>query len=127
MRTAVVGHVEWIEFGRLERVPNAGDIAHAKDAWEEPGGGGAVAAVQLARLSGDCTFFTALGDDARGEWSRRELEELGVRVEAAIRDEPTRRGVVFLDSTGERTIVTLGDRLEPRGQDDLPWSALDDV
>jgi ribokinase len=127
MRTAVVGHVEWIEFGHLERVPEAGDIAHATDAWEEPAGGGAVAAVQLARLSGDCTFFTALGDDPRGEWSRRELERLGVRVEAAIRDEPTRRGVVFLDAEGERTIVTLGDRLEPRATDDLPWSELDQV
>jgi ribokinase len=127
MRTAVVGHVEWIEFGHLERVPNAGDIAHATDAWEEPAGGGAVAAVQLARLSGDCTFFTALGDDPRGEWSRRVLERLGVRVEAAIRDEPTRRGVVFLDGSGERTIVTLGDRLEPRAEDDLPWSSLDDA
>ena len=127
MRTAVIGHVEWIEFGHLERVPNAGDIAHATDAWEQPAGGGAVAAVQLARLSGDCTFFTALGDDPRGEWSRRELSKLGVRVEAAIRDEPTRRGVVFLDATGERTIVTLGDRLEPRAADDLPWSSLEDA
>src|SRR5262245_42970567 len=127
MRTAVVGHLEWIEFGHLERVPRAGDIAHATDAWEQPAGGGAVAAVQLARLSGDCTFFTALGDDPRGEWSRRELEHLGVRVEAAIRDQPTRRGVVFLDGTGERTIVTLGERLEPRAGDDLPWSELDDV
>src|SRR5262245_61889854 len=127
MRTAVVGHLEWIEFGHLERVPKAGDIAHATDAWEQPAGGGAVAAVQLARLSGDCTFFTALGDDPRGEWSRRELEHLGVRVEAAIRDQPTRRGVVFLDGTGERTIVTLGERLEPRAGDDLPWSELDDV
>jgi ribokinase len=127
MRTAVVGHVEWIEFGHLERVPSAGDIAHATDAWEQAAGGGAVAAVQLARLSGDCTFFTALGDDPRGEWSRGELSKLGVRVEAAIRDEPTRRGVVFLDGTGERTIVTLGDRLEPRADDDLPWSELDEA
>src|SRR5262245_20239901 len=127
MRTAVVGHLEWIEFGHLERVPKAGDIAHATDAWEQPAGGGAVAAVQLARLSGDCTFFTALGNDPRGEWSRRELDRLGVRVEAAIRDEPTRRGVVFLDGSGERTIITLGDRLEPRAEDDLPWWVLDEV
>lgn len=127
MRTAVVGHLEWIEFGHVERVPKAGDIVHATDPWEEPGGGGAVSAVQLARLSGDCTFFTALGDDERGAWSRRRLSELGVRVEAAIRDEPTRRGVVFVDAKGERTITTLGRRLEPTTADDLPWDELADV
>jgi len=127
MRTAVVGHVEWIEFAHVDRVPRAGDIVHATDPWEEPGGGGAVSAVQLARLSGDCTFFTALGDDERGAWSRRRLSELGVRVEAATRDEPTRRGVVFVDANGERTITTLGRRLEPTTADDLPWDELGDV
>jgi ribokinase len=125
MRTCVVGHAEWVEFGHVARVPAAGDIVHATDAWEEPAGGGAVAAVQLARLSGSCSFFTALGDDERGGWSRRRLAGLGVRVEAAIRSEPTRRAVVFVDANGERTITTLGQRLAPSAADDLPWSDLD--
>ena len=127
MRTAVVGHTEWVEFGHVERVPAAGDIVHATDAWEEPGGGGAVAAVQLARLSGSCSFFTALGEDERGVWSRRRLEGLGVRVRATTRSEPTRRAVVFVDANGERTITTLGERLAPNAADDLPWSELDGV
>jgi ribokinase len=127
MRTAVVGHTEWVEFGHVERVPSPGDIVHATDAWEEPGGGGAVAAVQLARLSGSCSFFTALGDDERGVWSRRRLEELGVLVRAATRSEQTRRAVVFVDTNGERTITTLGDRLAPNAADNLPWSELDGV
>jgi len=127
MRTAVVGHTEWIEFGHVERVPAAGDIVHATDAWEEPGGGGAVAAVQLARLASSCTFYTAFGDDERGERSLRRLEGLGVRVEAAIRREPTRRAVVFVDANGERTITTLGRRLEPTTADRLPWNELEGV
>ena len=127
MRTAVVGHVEWIEFGHVEHVPRAGDIVHATDPWEEPGGGGAVAAVQLARLSGDCIFFTALGEDERGASSRRRLADLGVRVEAVTREEPTRRGVVFVDANGERTITTLGRRLEPTTADRLPWNELEGV
>jgi len=127
MRTCVVGHTEWVEFGHVARVPAAGDIVHATDAWEEPGGGGAVAAVQLARLSGSCSFFAALGDDDRGGWSRRRLEGLGVRVEAASRSEPTRRAVVFVDANGERTITTLGERIAPSAADDLPWSDLDGV
>jgi ribokinase len=127
MRTAVIGHLEWIEFGHVERVPAAGEIVHATDAWEEPGGGGAVAAVQLSRLAGSCTFYTAFGDDERGEWSRRRLEGLGVRIEAAIRDEQTRRAVVFVDANGERTITTLGDRLAPAARDHLRWSELEGV
>jgi len=127
MRTAVVGHTEWIEFGHVERVPAAGDIVHATDAWEEPGGGGAVAAVQLARLAGSCTFYTAFGDDEHGTWTRRRLEGLGVRVEPAIRDKPTRRAVVFVDANGERTITTLGRRLEPTAADRLPWNELEGV
>ena len=43
MRVAVVGHVEWVEFARVEAVPKPGEIAHAFETWEEPAGGGAVA------------------------------------------------------------------------------------
>ena len=127
MRTAVVGHVEWAEFGRVDRVPASGDIVHATDGWEGPGGSGAVAAVQLAGLAGSCVFYTAFGDDERGGWCRRTLERLGVRVEAAIRAEPTRRAVVFVDADGERTITTLGRRLEPTAADRLPWNALEGI
>ena len=127
MRTAVVGHTEWVEFGRVERVPGRGEIAHATDAWEAPAGGGAVVAVQLARLSGACTFYTALGEDERGAWSRRELERLGVRVEATTRAEPTRRAITLIDADGERTIATLGRRLEPSAADRLPWNELEEI
>jgi ribokinase len=126
MRVAVVGHVEWIEFARVERVPAPGEIFHASEAWEEPGGGGAVAAVQLARLAGSCLFLTALGDDDLGHRAKRDLERLGLRVEASWRPEPQRRAFVHLDAGGERTITVIGDRLGPEGSDELPWSELRD-
>lgn len=125
MRTAVVGHTEWIEFGHVDHVPKPGDIVHATGAWEEPGGGGSVASVQLARLAGSCTFFTALGDDDRAGGTRRALGERDVRVEAVVRNEPSRRAVVFVDRNGERTITTLGRRLEPEMSDPLPWDELE--
>ncbi len=124
MRVAVVGHVEWIEFARVERVPAPGAIVHALEAWEEPGGGGAVAAVQLARLAGECLFLTALGDDQLGRRAKRELEALGLRVEAAWRHEPQRRAFVHLDANAERTITVMGERMGPRGDDPLPWDEL---
>jgi ribokinase len=126
MRVAVVGHVEWIEFARVERVPTPGEIVHASEAWEAPAGGGAVAAVQLAKLAGSCLFLTALGDDELGHRAKRGLEELGVRVEASWRPEPQRRGFVYLDSGGERTITVIGERLGPNGDDELPWRELVD-
>lgn len=124
MRVAVVGHVEWIEFARVERLPQPGEIVHALETWEEPGGGGAVAAVQLARLAGDCLFLTALGDDELGHRAKEELERLGVRVACALRDEAQRRGFVHVDANAERTITVIGSRLGPHGADPLPWSEL---
>jgi ribokinase len=127
MNIAVVGHVEWIEFVRVERVPAQGEIVHALEAWGEPAGGGAVAAVQLARLAGECTLFTALGDDGLGRRVVPALADYGVRVHAAVRPEPQRRGFTFLDASGERTITVIGERLGPRRSDDLPWEALVDA
>ena len=110
---AVVGHVEWVQFARVEHVPSAGEVVHASDPFEEPAGGGAVAAVQLARLAGEATLVTALGDDLPGRHSRERLAELGVEVHAATVELPTRRAVTLLDQQGERTIMTLGQRLDP--------------
>ena len=127
MRVAVVGHVEWIEFARVPHLPSAGEIVHALEAWEAPAGGGAVAVVQLAKLAGAATFYTALGDDERGHRTERGLTELGVRVRAAYRPEPQRRGFTHLDADGERTITIIGRRHGPKAEDGLPWDELDDT
>jgi ribokinase len=125
MRVAVVGHVEWVEFAQVEAVPRPGEIVHALETWAEPAGGGAVAAVQLARLAGSCSLFTALGSDDLGRRSRAELTRLGVDVRAIPEPEPTRRAFTFVDQNGERTITVLGEKLRPRGGDSrLPWSDL---
>jgi ribokinase len=126
MRVAVIGHVEWIQFVRVARMPAAGDIVHARDAWEEPGGGGAVAAVQLARLAGECRFFTALGDDALGHRAHAELTALGLDIAASFRPQPQRRAFTHIDDLGERTITVLGERLTPLAADPLPWDELAD-
>ena len=118
--------MEWVTFAKVARVPRAGEIVHAEEPFEEPAGGGAVAAVQLARLAGTCTLVTALGEDEHGRKAVARLEELGVEVKAAWRrTEPTRTAVTLLDGDGERTIVTLGPRLEPTGADkELEWAEL---
>lgn len=124
MRAAVVGHVEWVQFARVDHVPSAGEIVHAQESWEEPAGGGAVAAVQLRRLTGDAVFLTALGDDELGRRAREELTAYGLEVHAAWRPEPQRRAFTFLDARAERTITVMGERMVPRGDDALEWDAL---
>jgi ribokinase len=127
MRVAVVGHMEWCEFAKVAHVPTPGEIIHAERAFREPGGGGAVAAVQLKKLAGSATLFTAFGDDEVGHRSRDRLVELGVDIEGGFRPEPQRRAFVHVDDPGERTITVLGPRLGPRGADDVDWDRLDDT
>ena len=126
-RVAVVGHVEWMEFARVPRLPAPGDIVHASEVWEEAGGGGAVAAVQLAKLGGGCDFFTALGDDERARRSAERLAAHGVTVHAAARGGPQRRGFTHIDGDGERTITVIGERIVPHGDDPLPWELLSEI
>jgi ribokinase len=125
VKVAVVGHIEWVQFARVPHVPHAGEVMHARDPFEEPAGGGAVAAVQLARLAGEAMLITALGEDELGDRSVARLRELGVDVHATRRTTGTRRAVTLLDDAGERTITTLGPRLEAMGDDELPWGALE--
>jgi ribokinase len=125
---AVVGHVEWVSFARVAHVPRAGEVVHANDPFEEPAGGGGVAAVQLARLVGEATLVTALGDDEHGRRSLARLGELGVDARASMRQAPTRTAVTLVDDAGERTITTFGQRLEPHGDDEqADWDTLGDV
>ena len=123
-RVAVVGHVEWADFAVVDRLPPPGEIVHASHHWEDAGGGGAVAAVQLAKLAGRATFYTALSTDRLGSEAASRLDRMGVEVHAGERSEPQRRAFVHLDAAAERTITVLRPRMVPRGSDPLPWEAL---
>ena len=124
MKAAVVGHVEYVEFALVERVPKPGEIVHAEETWAEAAGGGSVAAVQLAKLAGGSLFYTALGDDELGHRAREELAQRGVHVHAVFRQKPQRRAFTYLDSGCERTITTIGERFGPSGDDALGWEEL---
>jgi ribokinase len=125
LELAVVGHMEWVSFVAVEQLPAAGMIQHASAFREEPAGAGAVAAVQLARLTGRRVhFFTALGRDATGEQAAARLEQLGLELHVAWREAPSRRGVSFVDGAGDRSITVIGERLSPAGADPLPWHEL---
>jgi len=126
-RVAVVGHVEWVDFAVVPRLPRPGEIMQVDEFWQEAAGGGAVAAVQMAKLTGGALFLTALAGDELGRRTSEQLARRGVTVHAGAREGVQRRGFAYLDGEGERTITVLGERLVPHASDPLPWDALDDA
>jgi ribokinase len=123
-RVAVVGHVEWVSFVRVDRYPERGGLEQGTREAEHAGGGAVVAAAVLAELGAEVEFFCAPGDDERGHAAMDELRERGITVHPAWRAQPTRYVFTLLDGGGERTIVTVGERLAPRGDDELDWDRL---
>ena len=123
-RAAVVGHIEWVDFVPVTRLPRPGEVIHADGAFTRAAGGGGVAAGVLAELGAEVDFFTALGDDGQGQAAADQLAQRGVRMHVAWRPEATRRAMTLLQDGGERTIVTIGERLNPLGSDDLDWDRL---
>ena len=84
---------------RVGRVrPGAADAGGGRDRrtatrpWQEPAGGGAVVARQIARLAGRCEFFTALGDDDLGRARRGASPSSGRRPRPVRRQDAARLG-----------------------------------
>ena len=114
-RVGVVGHVEWVQFAVVERVPAAGEIVHARESFFEPAGGGAVAAVQLRKLAGVGAVPHRAGQ-RRGRATRVSRSCASVSASSCTRRSataPQRRTFTFLDDVGERTITVLGERIVP--------------
>ena len=123
LKLAVIGHIEWVTFLKVDQLPLAGQISHAEDYFEEAAGGAAVAAVQMARLIDQpVDLITSLGKDTYGEKSFERLSKLGLNLKVAWREKPTRKGISLISKDGERAITVIGERLQPIASDNLPWS-----
>ena len=122
---AVVGHVEWITFLKVDQLPKPGVISHSEKSLEYPAGGGAIIAKKLSELtSNQIHFFTALGNDDYGDKCFKILSNMGIKLHIAWREKPTRRGFSLIDSQGERAITVIGERLAPKHKDNLQWNIL---
>ena len=120
---AVVGHVEWMNFLKVDQLPKPGVISHSEKSIEYPAGGGSVIAKTLSELTNNQVhFFTSLGNDYYGEQSFKILSNYGIRLHVAWRDKPTRKGFSLIDSNGERSITVIGERLAPSYKDKLDWN-----
>ncbi len=120
---AVVGHVEWMNFLKVDQLPKPGVISHSEKSIEYPAGGGSVIAKTLSDLTeNQVHFFTSLGNDYYGEQSFKILSNYGMKLHVAWRDKPTRKGFSLIDSNGERSITVIGERLAPTYKDKLDWN-----
>jgi ribokinase len=124
LEVAVVGHVEWVHFVRAQRLPKPGEILRAQASWSSPAGGGAMAALEMARQGAAVRFFTACGDDDVGRRALAELRARRLAVEAAIRHTAHPQVFTYLTDDRERTITLLAPPLAPSGADSLDWPAL---
>jgi len=125
LKFAVIGHIEWINFLKVDLLPEPGIITHAKTSLELPAGGGALIAKTLYELSNnEIHFFTSLGKDYYGEKSCEFFEKIGINLHVAWRSESTRKGFSLIDNNGERSITIIGKRLSPSYNDDLDWNIL---
>ena len=125
---AVIGHIEWMNFLKVDHLPKPGIISHAKNSFEIPAGGGSVIAKTLNDLTNkEVHFFTSLGKDFFGEKSYEILNNMGINLHVAWRDKATRKGFSLIDEKGERSITVIGDRLEPKFNDELNWSLLQEM
>ena len=128
LKFAVIGHIEWINFLKVDLLPEPGIITHAKTSLELPAGGGALIAKTLYELSNnEIHFFTSLGKDYYGEKSFDFFKKIGINLHVAWRSEPTRKGFSLIDKKGERSITIIGKRLAPSFNDDLDWEILRDM
>jgi ribokinase len=124
VRIAVIGHVEWVQHARLHEPLQSGAIVQLYDTFEEPGGGGGVAARALPALGAEARFLTALGNDAAAEQSERTLRHDGCDVRVARRANPQNRVTTVADPSGERTILIHGTNDHPTLDDPLDWDDL---
>jgi ribokinase len=123
-KIAVVGHVEWVQFLRVDHLPAAGEIETARRETTHAGGGAVVAGGALAEHGAEVDFYGAVGTDHLGDVAAADIAARGISVHIARRSAPTREVLTLLDRNNERTILPIGERLRPEGRDDLAWDRL---
>ena len=103
---AVVDHVF-----RVAEFPTRPEKYRAKGAVSVGGGGGANAAVAIARLGGEAWLAARVGDDATADAILAELHGDGVRTDLVRRFGGCRSSfsAVLVDDAGERMIVNYRD------------------
>ena len=92
---------------RADRPPRMGETILGNSFALGPGGKGSNQAVAAARLGGDVTMITRLGDDAFADMAGRVWQDAGVKS-AAVRDASNYTGAAYIfveEESGDNAII----------------------
>jgi len=92
---------------KTTHLPHPGETILGGDFFMNAGGKGANQAVAAARLGGNVTFFTKVGDDIFGEQARALFEKESIDTSYVLTDKNSPSGVALItvDNKGENCIV----------------------
>lgn len=106
-RIVVIGSTNMDMVVKTKHIPVPGETVLGGAFLMNPGGKGANQAVSVARLGGDVTFISKVGNDVFGNQASQSFEEEGIDVSGLLSDNNTPSGVALItvDDFGENSIV----------------------
>lgn len=105
----------------VDALPVGGNKHRSHGLRQIGGGCAANAAVAIARLGGEATLLTRIGDDAAGRWLADALAAQGVTLlQPPTPGGQTPQSAVMVDAAGERMIVNFRGAGLPDAAPDLP-------
>lgn len=107
-KIAVIGSINMDLTVKTDRFPKAGETIFGWDLQYVPGGKGNNQAVAAARLGGDVTMFTCVGDDAFGDRLMENLKANGVYTEHIRKIPGVASGIAIITvAENDNTIVVV--------------------
>ena len=106
---------------RANRPPRMGETILGNSFALGPGGKGSNQSVAIARLGGDVTMLTRLGDDAFADMAETTWRDAGVKS-AAVRDPSNYTGAAYIfveESSGDNAIIICPGAASDIGPDDI--------
>ena len=103
----VIGSTNMDMVVKTTHLPAPGETVLGGSFLMNPGGKGANQAVAVARLGGDATFITKIGNDIFGKQSAQLFDEEGINTSYILSDHISPSGValIMVDAFGENSIV----------------------
>lgn len=106
-RIVVIGSTNMDMVVKATHIPVPGETVLGGAFLMNPGGKGANQAVSVARLGGEVTFISKVGNDVFGKQSTQAFEEEGIDISGVLEDNDAPSGVALItvDESGENSIV----------------------
>lgn len=106
-KITVIGSTNTDMVIKTSKLPLPGETILGGEFFMFPGGKGANQAVAAARLGGEVTFITRLGDDIFGKQALSGLKKEGIHTNfiSTDPDHPSGTALIMIDATGENVIA----------------------